>query len=155
MFLILALSYIRNNCSLTRVFFYHVVLHINREMAQGWSVDEVIEHWHRLFNGSLLSRRYSSAESLSSAERDALTEQVNEWRERLMSISWFMRCANEPIAREANHEDNATGHFWAAPALHALTALVHPCTSEDVLSPRPYWMKKPWQPAWLTSTLTR
>ena len=91
---------------------YHVVLHINHEMAQGWSVDEVIEHWHRLFKGSLLSRRYSSAESLSRAERDALTEQVNEWRERLMSISWFMRCANEPIAREDNHEDNATGRFW-------------------------------------------
>ena len=34
---------------------YHVVLHINREMAQGWSVDEVIEHWQRLFKGSLLS----------------------------------------------------------------------------------------------------
>ena len=34
---------------------YHVALHINREMAQGWSVDEVIEHWQRLFKGSLLS----------------------------------------------------------------------------------------------------
>jgi REP element-mobilizing transposase RayT len=91
---------------------YHVVLHINREMAQQWSTAEVIDHWHCLFKGSLLSQRYACGENLSRAERDALTEQVNEWRERLMSISWFMRCANEPIAREANHEDNATGRFW-------------------------------------------
>jgi len=91
---------------------YHVVLHINREMAQQWSATEVIEHWHRLFKGSLLSQRYACGENLSRAERDALTEQVNKWRERLMSISWFMRCANEPIAREANHEDNVTGRFW-------------------------------------------
>jgi REP element-mobilizing transposase RayT len=91
---------------------YHVVLHINREMAQQWSNTEVIEHWHCLFKGSLLSQRYVSGETLSQAERDALTEQVNTWRERLMSISWFMRCANEPVAREANHEDKTTGRFW-------------------------------------------
>ena len=73
---------------------------------------EVIDHWHRLFNGSVLSQRYVEGEALGQAERDALSEQVNVWRERLMSLSWFMRCVNEPIAREANHEDEATGRFW-------------------------------------------
>ncbi len=98
---------------------YHVVLFIDREMAAGWSITEVVEHWHTLFNGSVLSQRFMDGESLSSAERDALSEQVELWRKRLMSISWFMRFTNEPIAREANHEDNVTGRFWAAPA--------HPC----------------------------
>jgi len=89
-----------------------VTLHINSEQALSWSVLEVVEHWHRLFNGSLLSQRFCQGEVLSKAERNALSDQVNEWRERLMSISWFMRCLNEPIARQANHEDKVTGHFW-------------------------------------------
>ena len=29
-------------------------------------------------------------------------------------MSWFMKCLNEPIARQANAEDNVTGHFWQA-----------------------------------------
>jgi REP element-mobilizing transposase RayT len=91
---------------------YHVVLHINRQQAQSWSVHEVIEHWHQLFKGSLLSQRYMQGELLVKAEQNALSEQVEEWRDRLMSISWFMRCSNEPIARQANHEDEVTGRFW-------------------------------------------
>lgn len=91
---------------------YHVVLHINQDKALAWSMPEVIEHWHGLFNGSVLSQRFVAGEALSRAESDALSDQVEVWRERLMSISWFMRCVNEPIAREANQEDAATGRFW-------------------------------------------
>ena len=34
------------------------------------------------------------------------------YKQRLMDVSWFMRSFNEPIARQANREDNSTGHFW-------------------------------------------
>ncbi len=91
---------------------YHVVLHINHTQALGWTNREVIEQWHLLFKGSLLSQRFIDGESLSIAERNALSDQIEEWRSRLMSISWFMRCANEPIARKANFEDDVTGRFW-------------------------------------------
>ena len=91
---------------------YHVVLHVDREQGLAWSDTEVIERWHTLFKGSELSRRFSRGEPLDRAEQQTLADHVAEWRQRLISISWFMRCLNEPIAREANREDNVTGRFW-------------------------------------------
>ncbi|MCP4890220.1 MAG: hypothetical protein GY904_26905, partial [Planctomycetaceae bacterium] len=37
---------------------------------------------------------------------------VDEIRERLSSISWWMRLLNQQIAQRANKEDEAQGRFW-------------------------------------------
>jgi len=91
---------------------YHVLLHINQLQAETWSYKDVIERWHLLFNGTVLSQRYLNNEITTKAELTVLSKLVDEWRSRLMNISWFLRIINEGIAREANQEDNCTGRFW-------------------------------------------
>ena len=94
---------------------YHLVLRVDSESAALWSAEDVIDRWHQLFNGSVLSRKYREAPHLiSAAETAHVKERAEVWRARLMDISWFMRCINEPISRRANAEDHCTGAFWEA-----------------------------------------
>ncbi|QPG07188.1 transposase [Salinimonas marina] len=93
----------------------HVVLRINREKAESLSAKEIIRRWHKLYKGMLLARRYinpAECDSLSAAEIDTVKNLAEVYRSRLFDISWFMRLLNEYIARQANIEDNCTGHFW-------------------------------------------
>jgi hypothetical protein len=91
---------------------YHAVLHIDKQRMQAWSDHEIIKRWHRLFKGNVLSLRYMRGEVLDKTEQNVLAADIAEWRGRLCSISWFMRCTNEYIARAANREDKVTGRFW-------------------------------------------
>jgi REP element-mobilizing transposase RayT len=91
---------------------YHVVLHIDKERAESWSVQAVIEQWHSLFSGTHLTHRFLKGEAMSQAELLVVSQITKEWRSRLMDISWFMRCLNESVARQANQEDGCTGRFW-------------------------------------------
>ncbi|MCB2424839.1 transposase [Thalassolituus alkanivorans] len=91
---------------------YHVVLHVDSDRCNLWSDIEVVERWHQLFKGNLLSQRFVRGEVLPQAETRVLKEKIELWRSRLMDISWFMRILNETIAREANLEDDCTGRFW-------------------------------------------
>ena len=91
---------------------YHVVLHINQKQAKSWDLDEVIQRWHQLYKGNVLSKRYLSDPNFSKAELEKLQEFVEIWRLRLMDIGWFIGRLNEKIARQANYEDQCTGRFW-------------------------------------------
>jgi hypothetical protein len=91
---------------------YHVIVHVDADRAVGWSENDVIERWERVFSLPIIVERYRSMEAISKAERDVVSELVTKWRKRLHDISWFMRCINEPIARQANQEDGCTGRYW-------------------------------------------
>lgn len=91
---------------------YHIVFHINKNQAESWNETEVVERWHRLYKGNLLSQKLLRGQKLNAAERQVLTDIVTNWRERLYSISQFMQILNESIARDANAEDSCTGRFW-------------------------------------------
>jgi REP element-mobilizing transposase RayT len=91
---------------------YHVVLHVDREQAEEWDAKEVIRRWQQLFTGHPLVQRHLAGETLREVEQQLVAELVVLWRERLTDISWYMRCLNEAIARQANEEDDCTGRFW-------------------------------------------
>jgi REP element-mobilizing transposase RayT len=90
----------------------HVVLSIDIYQANRWSNLEVIEHWHRLFNGTDVTQRFAKGERLEAHEWLTLSHTIAVYRGRLSDISWFMRALNEPIARRANKEEDCTGRFW-------------------------------------------
>ena len=86
----------------------HVVVELIPQVAAKWSADEVAARWLRLY------RRRDVDADLRAEVLAGDPERIEVLRERLSSLSWFMRCVAEPIARRANREDGCKGHFWEA-----------------------------------------
>jgi REP element-mobilizing transposase RayT len=80
----------------------HTVLHVAVERAASWSEAEVAERAEGLWPIAVGQLQASGQWGRRCAE----------YRERLSSLSWFMRVLNERIARRANKEDGVKGRFW-------------------------------------------
>ena len=91
---------------------YHLVLHVDKERSENWSMEEVVSRWLRLYRGPELVQRFVLGESLSDEELQVVKGLAEIWRGRLYDISWFMSCLNYYIALHANREDGCTGRFW-------------------------------------------
>jgi hypothetical protein len=108
----------------------HVVLCVDKDLAESWSTEEVIRRWHQLYLGTLLSQKYQTGNTLSKGEFISLEETVTIYRQRLHDISWLMRNLNEYIAREANKEDKCRvgfirHHPWRSPFGPAKAVLIY------------------------------
>ncbi len=84
----------------------HVVIELDPQQSGAWSDHEVARRW--------LARRARDEELSPEAVETlaAQSERIGVLRERLGSLSWYMRELKEPLARQANREDGCTGHFW-------------------------------------------
>lgn len=85
---------------------YHLVLFVNQSLIDILSDEEVILRWKFLFPDNA---RFFECSALTILERQ---ERIDTIRKRLVDISWFMRCINQPLAVSANKEDDCTGRFW-------------------------------------------
>lgn len=84
---------------------YHVVLHINTDKLAALNDDAIVSRWQMLHR---LPDWFDHADT----DRCRIAQTIGLWRERLGSISWFMKSINEPLARFANKEDGCKGRFW-------------------------------------------
>jgi REP element-mobilizing transposase RayT len=54
----------------------HVVLCVDKDLADNWSMEEVIKRWHQMYQGTLLSQKYQRGDKLSKGECISLDETV-------------------------------------------------------------------------------
>jgi hypothetical protein len=90
----------------------HLLLRIDDLVAQGWSDEEVVRRWLRLYppRGSKRKPLAVTDEIVQAKLADA--QWVSMVRQRLATLGWFMKCLKEPLARRVNQEENCTGAFF-------------------------------------------
>jgi putative transposase len=91
---------------------YHMVVYCDPKLPLSWSDLEVADRWLKVFPGKLNNPKFKQQRELRLRAIVADPELLKIYRERLGSLSWLMRCINEPIAKRCNREDFVKGHFW-------------------------------------------
>lgn len=91
---------------------YHLVVYFDPKAPWRWTDEEVAERWVKLFP---IRKNHPRFEAMRQAKLLSVLndkEKLESCRQRLGSLSWLMRCINEPIAKRSNAEDFVKGHFW-------------------------------------------
>ena len=91
---------------------YHLVVHINKAKLDELTDIDIVQRWSLLHAKPDIIKRFISNDLKERAEICVAKKVIQQWRERLYSLSWFMRELNFDIALKANKEDNCKGHFW-------------------------------------------
>jgi len=90
----------------------HILVRLDPEIAAGWSDEDVVRRWGRLFPPRDKSRQPLPVSNDWVKWRLKDVGWVAKARARLQSLSWFMKCLKEPLSRLANREEQTRGAFF-------------------------------------------
>jgi hypothetical protein len=90
----------------------HLLLRLDPEIAGGWTDEEVVRRWGRLYPPRDKSRQPLPVSKAWVDWRLQDVAWVAKARQRLQNLSWFMKCLKEPLARLANQQDETRGAFF-------------------------------------------
>lgn len=88
----------------------YVVVRIRPDLVRAWSDQEVARRWLRVNRSMLKLEPEPSQEMIARFVGDE--KRLARGRMALSSLSEFMGCLKQPIAREANMRDRASDNFW-------------------------------------------
>ena len=96
---------------------YDLVIRLAPGTAEHWTQEEVLARWEQLYG--IPSRLMNDlAPDADQAQHKLATEMIQDWREHLADLSWFVKCLNEYIASRAKLEDRCTVTVHYRPFLH-------------------------------------
>ena len=93
---------------------FHLLLRVDTLIAKGWSAEEVACRWFRLCPPRGKDRLPLPVEKREAllAERTMDATWIETIRDRLTSISWFMKYLKEPLSRIINRIEKCSGTFF-------------------------------------------
>ena len=91
----------------------HLIVRLRPERVDEWSAIEVARHALSVFPARSGWQNEALPMTTQLVEGHAAHKTwLKQQRERLTSLSWFMRVVKQAISRRANAEDECRGHFW-------------------------------------------
>ena len=90
----------------------HVLVRLDPDVGAGWSDEDVVRRWGRLHPPRDKARKVFPVSDQWVQDRLADPAWLASTRDRLLSISEFMKSLKEPLARLANRQDKMRGAFF-------------------------------------------
>jgi|GEM_PF-2975234 len=109
----------------------HGLVRLDPERVGEWSDEEVTRRWGKLFPPRGLKAEVLEVSDAWVEDRLKHPEWIFRARERLSSLSWFMKSLKEPLSRMVNREEKARSRNSGQPRPSLSLKIMNICVRRD------------------------